>query len=941
MRVKSGSKSDFLSTPRVYLEPDKVYTLRYGISSYSSSKTASVSAYLADTVSIEAFKKKMLVDPDAVSTSSKTKYKYYEAEITVDKAGMYYIGFNSERGTGLYTYLDNVEIKAPAATSAPAEVKELRVSPDKSGKLLAAVSLKIPVLTLGGDTLTNVSRLEVKRGSKTVKTVMTPVAGSVVEFKDTVAESGKYSWTACCYNNAGRGAQASASAFVGVNIPSKVKGDVSIIETSVPGTVKAVWRGVLTDRDGAPLNTDKVKYHIVAPHGDDYIVKDLTDTAAVVKLLDPSQRDFVRIYVQSATEAGVNDTVVASNMIAVGMPYKMPVAESFSSQKNTLIWGIRRMNPLSDAGWSIEKDNMTVRSQDGDNGYVMFNSTYADQEALLTSGKINISGENPMLSFYYYALPNSDNELEVLVGKDTMFNSVRKIVVKETGQTGWVKVLVPMSAYKGQTMQFAFLGRCRNLTQIHIDNIRVGTVASHDLSAGLFTVPGRLYTNRENEIAVEVINTGASSAAGYKVTLYAGKEKIGSENGKDLGVSESALVKFRHTPAVGYSSHTGYRAEIAYEADMNPADNTTEEKTAQIVVPDYPAVDQLSGKSDKQGVALEWKAVDGNGSAWIEDDAEECVPFSTGMKNSQVQGDNVGSWTMIDGDGSMTYGWSDGAGGVMNFPNATAPKAFMVYPYKEALVWNDNLRGADGSNNWYGCFASVQGSNDDWMISAPLSGRAQTVEFMARSLQVDYPEAFEVLYSTGSMERADFRKVSENGSVAAAWKRYKVNLPEGAKRFAIRCVSKDKFLFMVDNIGYEAYNPFPDIKLSGYNVYRDGKLITPKPVAHPTYMDASATADGSYTYRVSAVYDSGESRLSQPFVITVSGVKDPAAGKCRVVSGRGIIRVSGAEGMLISVMTPDGLTVAQERGDVLSEFRLHSGIYMVSVGATVHKVMVE
>jgi len=941
MRVKSAMKSDILATPCIYLEPDKIYTLRYGISSYSSSTTAAVSACLADTLSIEAFSKNVLINPEPISTSSKTKYQYYTAEISVAKPGMYHIGFRSGEGTGLYTYLDNVEIKAPAASSAPAAPSGLKVVPDGTGRLSAKVSIKAPALTLGGDSLASMTRLVVVRGSEVVKTFMSPAPEEQLSFTDTVSSPDRYAYTAYAYNNAGKGGQVSAAAFIGINIPAGVGTDISIAETSVLGTVKVSWSHVRMDKDGNPLNTDKVKYHIVAPDRSGYLAKDLTDTTAVVKIIEPSQRSFVRVFLQSATEAGESDTIVASNMIAAGMPYKMPVAESFADQKNTLIWGIRTMNPLSDAMWIMEKDNMTVKSQDGDKGYVMFNSTYADQEAILSSGKINISGDNPVLSFYYYALPESRNELEVLVGKDMTFSSVRKIIVSETGQTGWVRVLVPLTGYKGETIQFAFLGRARNLTQIHVDNITVGNIALHDLSTGIFSIPGRIYTNRGNDITVEVVNSGAEKASGYKVVLYAGEKEVDSADGKELAPAASDIVRFSHTPAVGYAPKTKYKVEVIYDADMNKGDNTTSEVEVAVITPSYPYVEGLTGKAGTEGVTLNWNVTDGNGPARIVEDAEELTPFSIGLKNSELKNDNVGEWTMKDCDGSVTYVFSNGSGGIVNFPNASVPKAFMVYPYKEALIDNSNLMGYDGSNNWFACFASVQQANDDWMISPRLSGRRQTVRFMARSLQDEYPEAFEVLYSTGSENPSDFIRVMEVKAAPAAWKEYAADLPEGASRFAIRCVSKDKFLFMTDNIEYEAYNPFPDIKLLGYNVYRDGRLITSKPVAAASYLDAAASASGSYTYHVSAVYDKGESRLSGPVTVAVSATGDIVPADLSVVAGKGFIRICGAEGGMIRVLTSGGLTVALQEGKIVNEIKLNPGIYMVDVDGKMTKVMVK
>ncbi|MEJ2347133.1 MAG: FlgD immunoglobulin-like domain containing protein, partial [Gammaproteobacteria bacterium] len=62
-------------------------------------------------------------------------------------------------------------------------------------------------------------------------------------------------------------------------------------------------------------------------------------------------------------------------------------------------------------------------------------------------------------------------------------------------------------------------------------------------------------------------------------------------------------------------------------------------------------------------------------------------------------------------------------------------------------------------------------------------------------------------------------------------------------------------------------NPEPDVV--GYNVYRDGKLMTATPVATPAYVDSSV-ADGTYQYTVTAIdHAQWESKPSDPAQIVV------------------------------------------------------------------------
>ena len=63
----------------------------------------------------------------------------------------------------------------------------------------------------------------------------------------------------------------------------------------------------------------------------------------------------------------------------------------------------------------------------------------------------------------------------------------------------------------------------------------------------------------------------------------------------------------------------------------------------------------------------------------------------------------------------------------------------------------------------------------------------------------------------------------------------------------------------------------------GYNLYRDGAPVNQTILAQPTFTD-NAVADGDHTYHVTAVYNRGESALSAPATVKISGIADIFAG---------------------------------------------------------------
>lgn len=83
--------------------------------------------------------------------------------------------------------------------------------------------------------------------------------------------------------------------------------------------------------------------------------------------------------------------------------------------------------------------------------------------------------------------------------------------------------------------------------------------------------------------------------------------------------------------------------------------------------------------------------------------------------------------------------------------------------------------------------------------------------------------------------------------------------------------------FEGDDIVLSWSDPFGGAKaLIGYNVYKNGVLLTPTPIMDSPYTDMAVTYNMApgWSYEVSAVYDEGESDLSDPVVALVSGYGD-------------------------------------------------------------------
>lgn len=179
---------------------------------------------------------------------------------------------------------------------------------------------------------------------------------------------------------------------------------------------------------------------------------------------------------------------------------------------------------------------------------------------------------------------------------------------------------------------------------------------------------------------------------------------------------------------------------------------------------------------------------------------------------------------------------------------------------------------------------------------------------------------------------------------AMEWEEYRIALPAGAKYFAIRCVSDGCMAFMLDNITYTPAGAIVDeISLMGYNVYRDGVKLNAAPVGESSFDDADVENGNTYTYKVTAVYDKGESVYSNEVTVKYEGasVDDVVSERVSIAAGEGCVIVSGAAGEHVRVFSASGVCVFDGvvRGTV--RISLADGVYVVSAGERKAKVYVR
>ena len=937
-----AAMDDWLILPAFTLAPGSTYTLEFDAKCYSSFfGSEQIEVKMGTAATAEAMQQQVVA-----STDLKTdKFQHFKQEIKVDNAGTYYIGIHctsaaDRRGV----QVDNLALSAGVAAESPAAVGNLVVTPDPTGLNKATVTFTAPTVSTSGASLSALAKVEVYRDKALIKTVSPVAPGEQVTVADDAVEAGNHTYMVVAYSPSGRGLEASADVFVGPGKPAPV-GNFKVKETT-PGDVEITWSAPTTDEKGNPIDPSLITYKVVyydivldSYYTEEDIVDGITETSYTHHAIDADKgQRFIAYGVYAETISG-KSAAVKTALFPVGTDYAVPFVESFAAGQTSSLWRSEVVSNVSTApAWMPmnEADVADFTARDGDEGYASMLGENATDCARYYSGKINLAGvANPVLTFYTFNFGgnggNDDNNvLEVYGGTGSGFNLIKSMKISETGNYGWNKVIIPLTAYKDKELQLVFTGVIKNYMTIPLDAVTVCEAPGTDLAAVRLIMPETVTAGQYFDLEAEIENAGMATVGGYVVELYRNGEKIHVAEGPELESCNRVEIGFADRLGVIDDVENEYYAKVVCDGDENLQNNTTPIVKVVLEAPDYPAATGLTATRNGNAVALSWTEPDLSTAspAATTDTFESYESFAT---------TGIGGWTMVDMDGAQV-GKLQG----ITFPGITYEGSVQSFWVMDSSMEGANASFAAHSGQKYlaQIFNYDNSQCDDWAISPELMGCRQTISFYAKSYSsiAANAETFEVLYSATDASTDHFVKLGTYENVPNGWTRYDVELPEGAKYFAVRCISEGRFMLFVDDATFIPAGATHGLVVEGYNVYRDHQKITEQPVAATQFVDADAPA-GSCTYVVTVAYNKGESVASNEAVVDEAGVEAVERGNAIVTAVDGKIVVEGADAN-VAIVQVNGVEVFAGSGNRL-EVPAAAGVYLVEIGSEVRKVIVR
>ena len=241
-------------------------------------------------------------------------------------------------------------------------------------------------------------------------------------------------------------------------------------------------------------------------------------------------------------------------------------------------------------------------------------------------------------------------------------------------------------------------------------------------------------------------------------------------------------------------------------------------------------------------------------------------------------------------------------------------------------------------------FPSNPGPNDDYFISPALDyNQAFSLSFKAKSHSTAYgAELIQVGYSVSGNEADDFVWLNDNDTLALPmgdWQEYRYEMPAEARHTAIRCLSNDAFILMIDDVfvgieppqGIDPENIRSDL---AFNLYLDSTLVESNVEANEFLF--TGLEPGKHTAGVAAVFASTVTPITAiEFEVKETGNEpfDETLSRIRIWPNPAIdrIRIEG-EYERLSLYTLSGQKVTEsEYTSELTISGLCSGLYLLRI----------
>lgn len=929
-----ANADDYLVTPPIKFNPDRLYRLSYKYYGYYGYGNH-FRVVVGNAATVEGLSRE-IQNIEKVTTAYDNPGLDAEVLFAVFP-GDRFIGFHHMSQNMEHLSIDDIRVEDVGDARIPAAVGDMRALRLSSESYI--LSFTVPSVTANGKTLEGNIKATIVNNDVVAATLTDITPGQNVDWTNTAALKGKNNIVVYISNSHGDGLSSSTDIDLSDAVPQSVTGALATYVNK--RQVEITWDPITSTvgENGNPIDLDEIRYMVFKPvataDGTDYrmIARDLTECRYMdddPMLGCPNDAQQIVSYLVEPVNSAGEGYAAWTNGVVVGPSYTLPFAETWKEQTQETSPWMKTIN--NGATWYIRHQGYDPVAT-GQDGYGILscevNIDYDQGTGAIMSPRLDLTSmTDPKVSFYYYRSPEYQAGIYLMVAAliegDNELHYFPNILRPQADTKGWEKVELSLADFATESrVSIMLLSHVTLNNTVHIDNFRVEGSAKRDIvRAEYITGSANCRQYIPTTFTGTIYNFGANAVSNITATLKAGTRTIGTKTVASVAANGSADVTFDYTPDAAGD------AVLSFEAGSGKV-------TKEIKVEEFnPAtVTDLNGSIVTDGVKLSWGAPTlTENPQFAIDSFEQYDPFAI---------TSMGGWTLYDGDGFLPFRFSDGAGGLLEWPNCDKTQAFIAFNPSQLKI--SGTPSAYAGSQYLVGWCSPYGANNDWLISPELPGCKQMISIMARSFGGG-DDRFHIYVSHDGTDPDDFTSLTGISPVKVndEWNIYYFGLPEGTRHFAIVNVSDRQDGLLIDDVMfYGNHNHYtPD----GFNVYRNGTRLNSTVVAGHSFTDANAERGGTNNYTVRAVYNGRESLDSNVFftdgLTAIDGIDFDSASAAAVSAVAGGIEVTGAaHNAIVSVYAADGTLVASATGN--GTIALLPGVYVVKVDTTVAKVAVR
>lgn len=811
--------------------------------------------------------------------------------------------------------IDNVKLIEKSPKGVPGEVTDVVLTPADLGALQATLTFTAPAITAAGETLNEITAIDVYVNGTLETTFENPAPGASLTYLDAEVENGFNTYRIVARNNDGEGSGIETTEFVGVDMPVAPSNALARLNNDMSITV--TWDAPMQSVNGGYVDYSAITYRVERISESSGVVADDISETSYTDNIPVTEGQVNARYTITPIYNGSEGEAVQSNSVVTGKPLDLPYRASFAwgDQENWTQDGEVHDFDFYATG-DIYDDwtgDVLIGAADYDGGFLVAESQYADYEtqSRIVSPMLNLNSVSvPTMKFmFHYGRsqwydPEWDGEIDDNIQVQVSFDGgewqdvadAQFFLNEMTDQWVECEVILP----KNPDANFANIGLLASAMSdqmgarrdLYVDNIRIGEASvENDLAVTSFTIdPKRVNVGENMVMKYDIQNRGSYDATNYAVNIYKDGELYQSLTDQILaaGTTATGSVSYTATELDAAMDAINWQVEVVWTDDMMPENNKSGIIATSVRPSALPSPENLSATTSGNNVTLMWDACQSVEPAqgelvYVTDDFESYRPFSI---------DGVGDWTLYDGDQATTLVTPRIP---VSYENQGTPMAFQVFNTTETQTWVEgNMDNAfephSGEQYMVAPCVDYPYENDDWLITPCLDGRAQTIKFWAKAATFD-SEWINVYTSTTDNHHDSFVKLNDGERLYVwdGWREFSFDVPEGTRYFAVRCIRRCVML-MVDDFTYApAATDEAPRTLTGYNVYCDGEQVAFVDATQTYYTSEKTNSDA--TYYVTAVYEQGESLPSNEVSIRVTAIEEimgemPAEAQIYDVQGR-------------------------------------------------------